>query len=77
MNYRAIFSLLFLNTDILLDIQDLHFIFCIKDHNIHLEGRVSQNIYYGLSLCFMLKTGNYLSFLITLFTTFDKIKTKT
>ena len=54
MNMKThIFHVYFFNMDISLVIAPISLKFCICIAEIYMEGRVSQNLYLGLSLCFM------------------------
>ena len=63
--------------DILLGICFPMIEFCIVDHNIPLEGRVSTIFDLELNFNFMLKKGNFRSFFRTFLSRLHKKKTRT
>ena len=67
---------LYFQKDFSFTIRSLTFSLCNLINNIYLEGTVSQILYLSPSFRFMTKTGNFLSFSVTEFSRFYKIKTK-
>ena len=50
---NLIFYVIILNTDISVTTQDIAMKFCMTMFHIHIEGSVSQILYFGPSFCFM------------------------